>query len=146
MCFHILVSIIKLFFISIFYFLVSKYSLPVCPALSVFVFISVFLFVSVCLSLSLPNGIDLLKRRRQPTISRLSTSHSKRWSQLHCLKNLTDKDECPCGIGKKTPEHILRQCPSYRVLSCQRWPRWALLREVVVVVVVVVVMVVCVVL
>ena len=31
-------------------------------------------------------------------------------------------DECPCGTGPQTPNHILQSCPTFDALRRQTWP------------------------
>ena len=44
-------------------------------------------------------------------ILRLRTGHNKFNAHLHRLK-LRPSDDCPCGLGSMTVEHILQECQS----------------------------------
>ena len=55
------------------------------------------------------------------TIFRLRTGHCQLLSHLHRLK-ISHSDECPCGTGPQTPNHILQSCPTFDDLRRQTWP------------------------
>ena len=67
------------------------------------------------------DSIHQLDRAAQVTICRLRSGHFQRFSHLHTLKIL-HSDECPCGTGPQTPNHILQSCPTLDALRCQTWP------------------------
>ena len=52
-----------------------------------------------------------LSREDQVIILRLRTGHNKFNAHLHRLK-LRPSDDCPCGLGSMTVEHILQECQS----------------------------------
>ena len=67
------------------------------------------------------DSIHQLDRATQVTIFRLRTGHCQLLSHLHRLK-ISHSDECPCGTGPQTPNHILQSCPTFEDLRCQTWP------------------------
>ena len=67
------------------------------------------------------DNIRQLNRAAQVTIFRLSTGHFQLLSHLHRLK-IFHSDECPCGTGPQTPNHILQSCPTFNDLRRQTWP------------------------
>ena len=62
-----------------------------------------------------------LERAQQVTIFRLRTGHCQLLSHLYRLK-ISHADECPCGPGQQTPDHILQSCPTFDDLRRQTWP------------------------
>lgn len=69
-----------------------------------------------------------LERHRQTTIFRLRTGHCRLRSHLYRLR-LSHTDDCPCGTGPQTPEHILQSCPLHQEARTQHWPNGATLAE-----------------
>ena len=70
------------------------------------------------------DSIHQLDRAAQVTIFRLRTGHCQLLSHLHRLK-IYLSDECPCGTGLQSPNHILQSCPTFDDLRRQTWPsRW----------------------
>ena len=67
------------------------------------------------------DSIHQLDRAAQVTIFRLRTGHSQLLSHLHRLK-ISHSDECPCGAGRQTPNHILQSCPTLDALRRQTRP------------------------
>ena len=67
------------------------------------------------------DSIHQLDRAAQDTIFRLRTGHCQLLSHLHRLK-ISHSDECPCGMGPQTPNHILQSCPTFDDLRRQTWP------------------------
>ena len=67
------------------------------------------------------DSIHQLDRAAQVTIFRLRTGHCQLLSHLHGLK-FSHSDECPCGTGPQTPNHILQSCPTFDDLRRQTWP------------------------
>ena len=65
--------------------------------------------------------IHQLDRAAQVTIFRLRTRHCQLLSHLHRLK-IFHSDECPCGTGPQTPNHILQSYPTFDDLRRQTWP------------------------
>ena len=74
------------------------------------------------------DAITCLNRKQQVIIFRLRTGHCRLLSHLYKLK-ISHTDECPCGTGTQTPEHILQMCPTYDHLRSQFWPERVDLRE-----------------
>ena len=66
------------------------------------------------------DSIHQLDRAAQVTIFRLRTGHCQLLSHLHRLK-ISHSDECPCGTGPQTPNHILQSCPTFDDLRRQTW-------------------------
>ena len=69
-----------------------------------------------------------LNRAQQVTIFRLRTGHCRLLSYLYRLR-LAPTDDCPCGTGSQTPEHLLQTCPTYTALRQETWPCGVELRE-----------------
>ena len=67
------------------------------------------------------DSIKHLDRKHQVIIFRLRTGHCRLLAHLHKLK-ISQTDECPCGSGPQTPQHILQACPTYNDLRRQTWP------------------------
>ena len=67
------------------------------------------------------DSIHQQDRAAQVTIFRLRTGHCQLLSRLHRLK-ISHSDECPCGKGPQTPNHILQSCPTFDDLRHQTWP------------------------
>ena len=57
------------------------------------------------------DSIHQLDRAAQATIFRLRTGHCQLLSHLHRL-NISHSDDCPCGMGRQTPDRILQSCPT----------------------------------
>ena len=38
------------------------------------------------------------------------------------VKQISHSDECPCGTGPQTPNHILQSYPTFDALKRQTWP------------------------
>ena len=77
------------------------------------------------------SGVDpihQLQRHQQTILFRLRTGHCRLLSHLNRLK-IAHTDECPCGTGPQTPEHILQNCPAHEALRRQTWPQGAELQE-----------------
>ena len=66
------------------------------------------------------DSIHQLDRAAQVTISRLRLGHRQLLSHLHRL-NISHSDECPCGTGPESPNHILQSCPAVDALRRQTW-------------------------
>ena len=64
--------------------------------------------------------INLLNRAEQVTLFRLRTGHCRLLSHMYRLK-ISHTDECPCGTGIQTPEHILQDCPTFSTLRQETW-------------------------
>ena len=65
--------------------------------------------------------IHQLDRADQVTILPLRTGHCQLLSH-HQRPKISHSDECPCGTGSHTSNHILQSCPTFNVLRCQTWP------------------------
>ena len=65
------------------------------------------------------NPTTFLTRREQVTVFVLRTGH-KRLNQSKPLIGHTE--QCPCGTGSETSEHLLRSCPLYEPLRKGIWP------------------------
>ena len=61
-----------------------------------------------------------LDRAAQVTFFRLRTGHCQLLFHLHRL-NISHSDECACGTGPQTPNHILQSCPAFDALRGQTW-------------------------
>ena len=72
-------------------------------------------------SSNIDRSFHQLDRAAQVTIFRLRTGHCQLLSHLHRL-NISHSDECPCGTGPQTPNHILQSCPTFDSLRRQTWP------------------------
>ena len=66
------------------------------------------------------DDLENLKRNDQVIIFRLRTGHCRLLSHLHRLK-ISHTDECPCGTGPQTPEHLLQYCPTYKTQREDTW-------------------------
>ena len=66
------------------------------------------------------DSIHQLDRTAQVTIFKLRTGHCQLLSRLHRLK-ISHSDECACGTGPQTPNHILQSCPTFHDLRRQTW-------------------------
>ena len=77
--------------------------------------------------LGVDSGVDpihQLQRHQQTILFRLRTGHCRLLGHLHRLR-IAHSDECPCGTGPQTPEHILQHCPAHHALRQQTWPEGA---------------------
>ena len=74
-----------------------------------------------CLDIGTEDSIHQLDRAAKVTIFRLRTGHCQLLSHLHRLK-ISHSDECACGKGPQTPNHILQSCPTFDALRYQTWP------------------------
>ena len=62
-------------------------------------------------------------REEQVMIFPARTGHCQLLSHMNKLK-LAHTNECPCGTGIQTVEHILQDCPQYtelRILGAEKW-------------------------
>ena len=60
----------------------------------------------------------LLTRGEQVTLFRLRTGHNRLNYHLH----IGHTEQCPCGTGGQTTEHLLQFCPTYEPLRKGIWP------------------------
>ena len=68
------------------------------------------------------DNIGKLNREEQVMIFRARTGHCQLLSHMYKLK-LAHTNECPCGTGIQTVEHILQDCPQYTELRSDTWRR-----------------------
>ena len=64
----------------------------------------------------------LLTRREQVTVFRLRTGHSRLNHHLYSKLHIGHTEQCPCGTGSHTKEHLLQSCPLYELLRRGIWP------------------------
>lgn len=67
-------------------------------------------------------------RQAQTTIFRLRTGHCRLLFHLHRL-HVAHTNECPCGTGLQTPEHVLQECPLHRKERNEHWPEGGVLDQ-----------------
>ena len=58
----------------------------------------------------------LLTRREQVTVFRLRTGHNRLNHHLYSKYRIGHTEQCPCGTGSQTTEHLLQSCPIYEPL------------------------------
>ena len=64
----------------------------------------------------------LLTRREQTTVFRLRTVHNRLNYHLYSKLCIGHTEQCPCGTGSQTTEHLLQSCPIYEPLRKGIWP------------------------
>ena len=64
----------------------------------------------------------LLTRREQVTVFRLRTGHNRLNYHLYSKLRIGYAEQCPCGTGSQTTEHLLQFCPIYEPLRKGIWP------------------------
>ena len=64
----------------------------------------------------------LLTRREQVTVFRLRTDHNRLSYHLYSKLCIGHTEQCPCGTGSQTTEHLLQSCPIYEPLRKGIWP------------------------
>ena len=64
----------------------------------------------------------LLTRREQVTVFRLRTGHNRLNYHLYSKLRIGYTEQCPCGAGSQTTEHLLQSCPIYEPLRKGIWP------------------------
>ena len=64
----------------------------------------------------------LLTRREQVTVFRLRTGHNRLNYHLYSKLRIGHTEQCPCGTGSQTTEHLLQFCPTYEPLRKGIWP------------------------
>ena len=74
------------------------------------------------------DDIERLTRAQQVVIFRLRTGHCRLLAHL-CRLRISHTDECPCGTGTQTPEHVLQTCPTFSDLREKFWPQTVDLKE-----------------
>jgi len=63
-----------------------------------------------------------LTRREQVSIFRLRTGHNRLNYHMYTKLRIGQTEQCPCGTGNQTTEHLLQSCPLYEALRKQTWP------------------------
>ena len=63
-----------------------------------------------------------LTRREQVTVFRLRTGHNHLNYHLYSKLSISYTEQCPCGTGSQTTEHLLQSCPIYEPLRKGIWP------------------------
>ena len=69
-----------------------------------------------------PDPYYLLTRREQVTVFRLRTGHNRLNYHLYSKLRTGYAEQCPCGTGSRTTEHLLQSCPIYEPLQKGIWP------------------------
>ena len=64
----------------------------------------------------------LLTRREQVAIFRLRTGHNRLKHHLYSKFRIGESEQCPCGTGSQTTEHLLQSCPLHGALRDRAWP------------------------
>ena len=64
----------------------------------------------------------LLTRREQVTVFRLWTGHNRLNYHLYSKLRIGHTEQCSCGTGSQTTEHLLQSCPIYEPLRKEIWP------------------------
>ena len=64
----------------------------------------------------------LLTKREQVTVFRLRTGHNHLNYHLYSKLCIGHTEQCPCGTGSQTTEHLLQSCPTYQPLRKGIWP------------------------
>ena len=64
----------------------------------------------------------LLTRREQVTMFRLRTGHNRLNYHLYSKLCISHTEQCPCGTGSQTTEHLLQSCPIYEPFRKGIWP------------------------
>ena len=65
---------------------------------------------------------NLLTRREQVTVFRLRTGHNRLNYHLYSKLRIGHTEQCPCGSGSQTTEHLLQSCSTYEPLRKGIWP------------------------
>ena len=63
-----------------------------------------------------------LSRQEQVVIFRLRTKHNRLRHHLFHKFRIGQSDQCPCGTGSQTTEHILQMCPLLDTRRREVWP------------------------
>ena len=63
-----------------------------------------------------------LNRHEQVIIFRLRTNHNRLKHHLHKTFRIGNTDQCPCGDGAQTAQHVLQSCRFYKDLREKTWP------------------------
>ena len=59
----------------------------------------------------------LLTRREQVTVFRLRTGHNRLSYHLYSKLRIVHTEQCPCGTGSHTTEHLLQSCLPLRTTN-----------------------------
>ena len=70
-----------------------------------------------------------LTRREQVTIFRLRTGHNRLNHHMYNKLRIGTTEQCPCGSGKQTTEHILQKCHLYNAPRGLFWPNQTILEK-----------------
>ena len=73
-------------------------------------------------TVSVKSRYYLLTKREQVTVFRLRTGHNRLNYHLYSKLCIDHTDQCPCGTGSQTTEHLLQSCPTYEPLRKGIWP------------------------
>ena len=69
-----------------------------------------------------PDPYDLLARWEQVTVFRLRIGHNRLNYHLYSNFCICHTEQCPCGTGSQTTEHLMQSCPLYELLRKAIWP------------------------
>ena len=70
------------------------------------------------------NKVDpyyMLTKREQVIVFRLRTGHNRLNYHLYSKLRIGHTEQCPCGTGSQTTEHLLQFCPTYEPLRQGIW-------------------------
>ena len=56
------------------------------------------------------------------TVFRLRTDHNRLNHHLYSKLRIGHTEQCPCGTGSQTTEHLLQSCPLYQQPTKGIWP------------------------
>ena len=59
---------------------------------------------------------------RSVTVFRLRTGHNRLNYHMYSKLRIGHTEQCPCGTGSQTTEHLLQSCPTYEPLRKGIWP------------------------
>ena len=63
-----------------------------------------------------------LSRQEQVIIFRLRTDHNRLKHHIHKTFKIGSTDQCACGVGTQTAQHILQYCHLHKDLREKAWP------------------------
>ena len=69
-----------------------------------------------------PNYHLYVNQMQQVTVFRLRTGHNRLNYHLYSKLRIGHTEQCPCGNGSQTTEHLLWSCPLYELLRKGIWP------------------------
>ena len=64
----------------------------------------------------------LLTRQEQVTVFRIRAGHNHLNYHLYSKLRIGHTEQCPCGTGSQTTEHLLQSCSHYGLLRKGIWP------------------------